>query len=247
MNALKSSLKTIGFSDKKAAIYITLLQLGESSIIDIAKKAGLKRTTVYNILPELIADGYVQRTGRGKRHRYYVDDVRNLVRLAQDRDRLIAGLVPQLEAIHNILPSKPKISYYEGLGGMKSIYQDTLDSLHAGDELLSYTGLQDFSRLVPDDYATWYVAERVKRKIRARIIAVDSPASQEWKKRDTASLRETRLVSSRQFTFNADMEIYGHKVAILSYRENFLGVIIASRDISDMHRSAFELMWSATK
>jgi len=46
------------------------------------------------------------------------------------------------------------------------------------------------------------------------------------------------------FRFDADTEIYANKVALISYRENFLGVIIESKEISQMQRSAFELMWS---
>ncbi len=53
---IKSNL---GFSEKKAKIFLALLQLGETNVIEIAQKAKLKRTTVYNILPELVDEGLV--------------------------------------------------------------------------------------------------------------------------------------------------------------------------------------------
>ena len=47
------------------------------------------------------------------------------------------------------------------------------------------------------------------------------------------------------YRFNADMEIYANKVALISYRENFLGVIVESKEINQMQRAAFELMWNS--
>ena len=41
------------------------------------------------------------------------------------------------------------------------------------------------------------------------------------------------------------MEIYANKVALISYRENFLGVIVESKEINQMQRAAFELMWDS--
>ena len=43
----------------------------------------------------------------------------------------------------------------------------------------------------------------------------------------------------------SEVVTYEDKVALISYRENFLGVIIESKEINQMQRAAFELMWSA--
>lgn len=245
MKDIQSSLEYIGLKPKEAKIYRALLELGEASVVQIAKNAGIKRTTVYNILPDFISRGIASSTTKKKRRVYFVEDPRSLKNDIKEKGNVIDNLMPELLAIQNVIPSKPRITFYEGVGGMKDLYEDTLDSCKEGDSVLSYTGLSDFSELMPKEYADYYIGERVKRKIRARIIASNSPTAQSWKKTAMHDLRDIRIVNNPLFKFNADMEIYGNKVALISYRENFMGVIIESREINHMQRAAFELMWNS--
>ena len=158
MNSLEHALEaTVGLSDKAAKIYIALLQIGEGSVIDIAQKADLKRTSVYNILPDLIRQGLIETTVKNKHRIFFIDDVRRLELDADQRRKSVTALLPQLRAIQNILPQKPKITFYEGVGGMKELYEDTLDSVPSGGTILSYTGLSDFFSMMPKEYYEWYV------------------------------------------------------------------------------------------
>ena len=245
MKNTQSSLEYAGMKPKEAKIYLALLELGEASVVQIAKSAGIKRTTVYNILPDFINRGIVSTTLKKKRKVYFVEDPRSLKNDIKEKGNVIDRLMPELLAIQNVIPSKPRITFYEGLGGMKELYQDTLDNSKEGETILSYTGLSDFSDLMPKEYADYYIGERAKRKIRLRVIASNSPTAQSWKNTAVQDLRDIRIVESPNFRFNADMEIYANKVALISYRENFLGVIIESKEINQMQRAAFELMWNS--
>jgi len=243
MDALRKSLEKLGLQGKKTDIYLAILELGEASVIEIAKKANIKRTTVYNILPELLAEGLVQRTiKRGKRI-FFVDDVNQLKNEAEEKVKIIEKIFPDLRAIQNVIPYKPRITFHEGIGGMKDLYEDTLESLRSGDTILSYTGLADFDKYMPSDYAESYITRRVAKKIRIRIIAPDSKVAREWRDNAQKELREIKIIRRADFKFNADMEIYANKVALISYRENFMGVIIESKEMCDMMRTSFEIMW----
>ncbi|MBI2590251.1 TrmB family transcriptional regulator, partial [Candidatus Berkelbacteria bacterium] len=48
-------LEELGFSENEARIYAANLELGPSTVADIARKAGVNRTTGYNILEVLVA------------------------------------------------------------------------------------------------------------------------------------------------------------------------------------------------
>ena len=245
MEDLEQKLEKIGLSGKKAKIYLALLEVGEARVSEIAKKASLKRTTVYNILPELITGGLVKRTMKGKRSFFFVDDPRMLKTGFDEKARTVEQILPELQALHNVLPNKPRITFYEGAGGMRDLYKDTLESTRPGDTILSYTGLSDFYKFVPEDFARDYIAERVKRKVRIQVITPGSPVAALWEKNKSKELREIKIVHNADAKFNADMEIYGNKVAFISYRENFLGVIIESKEINQMQKAAFQIMWDA--
>ena len=247
MKELVISLEKLGFHEKKAAIYIALLELGEASVIELAKKTGLKRTTVYNVLPEMIQDGLVKTSVKQKHRFFFIENPNNLKQEYQDKINLIDKLLPELRAIQNVIPQKPRITFYEGVGGMKELYQDTLDSLHLGDKILSYTGFHEYYQFMPREYMDWYVAERVRRKIRIKMIVPDFPTTREILSEAQSTLREIKVVPGNEWKFSADTEIYANKVALISHTENFMGVIVESKEINQMQRMAFEIMWNALK
>jgi len=128
---------------------------------------------------------------------------------------------------------------------MKDFYQDTLANVLTGGTILSFTGLADLYKFVPRDFAEKYFKERVKKKIRIKVIAPLSKIAQEWQQNSLKDLREMKIINNPEFKFNADMEVYGNKVALISYKEDFLGVIIESQEINQMMRAAFEIMWQS--
>ena len=245
MNTIENNLQKIGFSDKKARIYLAILELGETSAIAIAKKTNLKRTSIYNILPELLREGLIKSTISKKRRIFFVEDLRPLQVGLSEKLNFVEKIIPELQAVHNLISYKPKITFYEGSGGMKDLYQDTLKNVIDGGVILSFTGLSKIYEYVPRDFAEAYFAERVKKKIRVKVIAPVSDIAQEWQKNALKDLREMKIINNTQFQFKADMEIYANKVALISYKEDFLGVIIESQEINQMMKAAFGIMWDA--
>lgn len=234
-----------GLDEKEAAIYVALLELGEGSVAEIAQKAGLKRTTVYNLVPDLIETSLIQTLLKKGKRKYFVEDVRTLETNLKEKETRLAQVLPELQAMHNIFPFKPKITYFEGASGLKEMYLDTLRSCQPGDEILSIMGMHDIYKYFDRDFANTYIKERAKKKIRLRMISSRSEEAIETIKINKEALRETKFIDNYPSQFQSDMEIYGNKVALISFSENQMGVIIESKQIHEMHRSTFEILWRA--
>jgi len=56
---IEQTLKQLGFSDKEATIYLTILQHGRITPADVAKVSRINRSTVYHIAKELTAKGVI--------------------------------------------------------------------------------------------------------------------------------------------------------------------------------------------
>ena len=67
---LPTTLHTLGFSTKEATVYVALLELGTGTVTQIARKAGINRTTGYDILDSLAAKGIVNVTGKEPKQEY---------------------------------------------------------------------------------------------------------------------------------------------------------------------------------
>lgn len=108
-----------------------------------------------------------------------------------------------------------------------------------------YVGAINFEKFMPAEFEKFYPEERVRRKISIKTIATRSGESEKWAQSSQKYLRELKLVNNSE-SFSSNMQIYKNGVGLISYKDYFMGVIVESKDISNMLKSAFELMWGAT-
>ena len=87
----------------------------------------------------------------------------------------------------------------------------------------------------------------ILKKIPIKVIAQNSKPAQDWEKTDSHKLRDIKLIDDPSLGFKADMELYADKVALIAYTPDFVGVIIQSKELSQLLRSAFEVMWRSLK
>ena len=234
----------LGFSDKKAAMYLSLVEYGEMPVTELAKRSKLKRTTVYNILPELMSDGFVNKSKSVGKTTYYVNKVEDLERFLNEKKDRVKLLVSELKKSVGTFDFKPKLAVYEGYGGMKKLYQDVIDSVNPGDNIFTFIGTQKLDFFVPQDVVQNYVDQRVKKRVRNLIIAPKEHVLESWEQNATVELREMKKTSFPFPDFSADLKIFGNKIALISYKENFFAIVIESIELNLLHKNMFQLMWA---
>ena len=244
---INKTLQEVGLTKEETSVYLAGLELGEDSVQNIAKKAGIKRPTAYLVINALIEKGLFYQTFKGKKRYFGAQNPKDLEINLKRKELELAKIMPELNSIYNTLESKPKVRFYEGVAGAMAVYNDMLDSTPKNGEMLSFAGIKNFFETFPKEFAAEYFARRVKKNIRPRIIALDSAESRQWLKDADKEMRDILLISEDKFNFSGDIEIYGDKVALISYKENFMTIVIESQEIASMHRSMFNLIWSSLK
>src|SRR5438876_372266 len=119
-------LQNIGLSRSEAEIYLSALQLGQSSASSLAKKANVKRPTFYKLLPRLKSLGLISETIIGKRRYFIAEDPQVYLDNKQDELKSFENVIPELHLLLNTAPIKPKIIFYEGVDGIRKLYMETL-------------------------------------------------------------------------------------------------------------------------
>ena len=226
-------LEKVGLNANEAKVYFAALELGEATIQQIAKKSGVIRTTVYGVSQQLKDRGLLSVTNRKGKTLY----------LAEHPNKLSNDLLlPELLSVANAIDKKPKIRFFEGLGGMKEVYQDTLK--YPDQELLAWVPKESVGQFDIAYLTEYYVPTRVKNKIWVRAIAPDDIDMKWFKEDDEKSLRKTKIVSHDKFPFRVEINLYGrNKIGIIAFEEK-IGLIIESEKIYITMKSIFELNWS---
>lgn len=237
---IKHFLAQFDLIGKKADVYLAILELGSGTVIEIAKKSEVKRTTVYDILLDLEKTGLIYQTTKESKRLFVAEDPEKLKKKLEEKERILDEMLPQLRSFYNIKGIKPKIKFYEGKEGLRQVYSDTLNY---GGEILAFAS-EDVVKVLGMDWANDYLAKRVKRGIRARIILPKTEIiERDFNPLDQKQLRSSKLVSAKKYPLSIEINIYGHqKVALMSSREE-MGIIIEGKEIYNTLKLIFELLW----
>lgn len=243
MNMIIEKLKEAGLEEKEAQIYVAILELGEATIAKISQKSAIKRSTVYDILDSLKKKSLISQTNKGKRPIFLAENPQKLVNFLENKKRALEETMPELLSMMNLLDRKPKIRYFEGLFGVKEVFEDTLR--YPDQEILTWFPYP-YINLGEDYFWKYYNPERTKRKIWVRAIVPDALDNRTFAK-DLAEKACVRTKFSKDpifSKFDIEIKIYGkNKLGIISYKED-LGIIVESQKIFEGLRSIFEAFWN---
>ena len=237
---LKSQLQQLDIAGKKADVYLACLELGSASVIEIAKKANIKRTTAYDILLDLEQKGLVSKTSKGKKRLFVGEDPEKIKKDLESKERMFSEILPMLKSVYNVRGVKPRIRFYEGVEGLKETYNDTLK--YTG-EMLAFAS-EDVVKILGNDWAYDYIKKRVKNQLHVRAIMPASEIiSKDYYAKDQEHLRTSKLIDPKKYPFSMEINIYGHsKVSLMSSKEQ-LGLVIESTEIYNTMKLIFELIW----
>ncbi|PJC37086.1 hypothetical protein CO046_02220 [Candidatus Peregrinibacteria bacterium CG_4_9_14_0_2_um_filter_53_11] len=232
-------IKNIGLSDKESRVYLACLELGSSAVSEIARRARINRVTCYSILEKLMQKGLISSIRQENKILFDATDPRLVSNDMTQRAKEFRAALPEFRRLRGDV-IHPNVRYFEGLEGVKAIYEDTLTS---SSEILNYSNSREIRQHWPE-YDSEYVSQRVKHKIFLRGISPMDEHGLSVHSRDGISFREIRLVPSEEFTFTNEINIYDDKVAIISFQDvPPIGMIIQSAAIAATQRDIFTMAW----
>lgn len=238
--AIKKNLEQFGLTGKKADVYLACLELGSSSIIDIAKKSRVKRTTCYDIVIDLIDEGLISKTLKEKKTLFVAEDPKKLQISLKEKETLLANILPELQSIYNIKGVKPKIRFFEGKEGLKHAYNNTLSF---GGEIVGFAS-DDIVEVLGQEWAEHYLARRIKKNISYRgLLPGKDSILKNYVPKNIHQLRQTKLISPKKYPFSVEINLYGKQhVALISAKEE-IALIIEGVEIYNTLKSLFNLIW----
>lgn len=234
-------MQTLGLSEQEIAVYLAALELGEANIQEISRKSGVKRTSIYNFIDTLKERQLLSEIKKGKRKLYSAVSPHHLVDEQKSKVASVERLIPQLLAMQNSGRNKPRVTFHEGVEGIKEIYMTTLRDKQI---IYAWEDLDKAIEIIPEPFASWYTEERARKNIPARCIDRDTPSSRKWNAENNVRLaRDVRFVESEEF--GTEIDVFGDKVAFFRWdKQNPFGVVIDDAGIAAALRVAWQELWN---
>jgi sugar-specific transcriptional regulator TrmB len=234
-------LNKIGLTQDQADVYLAALELGQASMQDLARKSGVKRTSIYNFIQSLIEKQLITTSRKRKRLVYSAVHPNQLLEIEKSRLAELDRTLPELLAIYNKSATKPKVTFYEGVAGIKEVL---LDMLKEKQSVSAFSDYKQMAATLGDYYFDVFPPERARRGIVSRNIVPDTEKARQLAKTDAKYNRETRFLKVPDL--KTEINIYSNKVALNSYNSNPpFSVIIEDQNIAETLRTVWSQLWNS--
>lgn len=247
MNGLKSQLFEFGLSEKEASVYLAMLELGPSSVQDIAKKAGVNRATTYVMLESLKRRGLMSSVDRGKKTMFAAESPEHLlstvtleVRSVEEKKARLAASMPQFMALFNAIEDKPRVRYFEGEEGIRACREAQIQMSKPGQLTRSFL---HFDKQMVE----LAKVEQDKRLILTRgaysgrgLYSIDPGLELPLLGKNV----EIRRIPQGVPPFKGQMDIFEDFLLLGVHQPRPMAVIIESEELAKLARSMFDLAWT---
>lgn len=245
MSAKLEALKEIGLTDGESKAYLTLLELGTSTVGPLARKSGIAYSNIYQVLERLINKGLASFVMKNKTKHFQAVNPDNLFDYVERREKEIAkqkeilkDLIPKIKAVQKRPEQEAEI--YVGLKGLKAAYLKMLQD--GGTEwLFFYIHSEEYAK----ESDTFF--RSISNLFRKAKISVRGVCNAEYKKSKFPKTATFMRIKYADFPIPGIIDIYGDKILLVSWSSRPVAFLIKSNQISSSLRAYFNMAWESAK
>ncbi len=242
-NKLTKTLESLGLSANEAAVYLASLSLGPTTVLKLARAAGMKRPTVYVVLESLKQKGLMLVELRGFKQLYAAETPEKLeVVLDERRNKLLRDL-PEFMGLYNLKGGESYIKYHEGLEAVKSVYESMIRDIRPHEDYIVVSHFEPVVNL-DKDYFNDFFRRRGKLNINIRLLVQDSPMAREYQKLQRQMNMQVKIFP-KNTSLVTNLVVTPERAMVHHLREPVFAIVIENQSIIQMHQQLFEIMWNS--
>jgi len=239
-------LSAFGLTEKESEVYLALLNSGPTNIYNVAKKTGINRIALPEVVESLVNKKMLTTSVKGKRKIYSAEPPELLRDFLKDKIALFDELLPMLKLQMSKGGIKPKMEYYEGIEGIERVFRDSYESKDK--LLLGFSGIGNLTNQKQGLMNFWdkeYIPKRKKIGLKVKLIIPDDAKGKFYKSKDLVHFRESRLIPASQYNFECEFHVWDNVTAFISYTtDEEFALKITSKPIANTVKMIWRIVWN---
>ena len=250
---LHSFLTKLHVSPEAAAVYLALFERPVQTAVELAKRTGIPKTTVYRRLEELQQQGLIEERVEEYKKTFAPASADLLELLVVKQEQELAEVRGQLPAVSRLLRGQlaggsndpeTKVLFYSGRDGIQQMIWNVL---HARSEVVGYT-FRDLGGFVGRKFYQSWREEFTQRELSGRDLFSDQYIQSKFEADNPAAVGwdgwESRYIEPEVLDISHQMDVYDDVVGMYNWvGSEIFGIEIHNAKVADMQRQGFELMW----
>ncbi len=242
---LEKYLQEIGLSDKEALVYLALLQVDNDSVLDLAKKTKINRTTIYPVLESLSKKGLISEIKIDKKVRFQAEPPERLETFVErqkvvldERASRLKDIVPQLKSVQREIGERPVVKYFEGRDGIISSVEEFFGNQKSGsDEQYILFSRDLLEEVFTDKEREKFKNIRKSNNVKANAVYTYSQGDLPSQSGDSAI-----RIDEKKYPITCDIGIYKDQVRISILGKPLSSILIKSHDFARTFQSLIQFI-----
>lgn len=243
-------LESVGFTKGEIKVYLSLLELGETTTGAIIKKSKITGSKVYEILDKLIEKGLVSyiikektkyfQSSSPKRLLDYINKKENEI---NEQKKEIENVIPSLESIQKSKQKLQSSHIFEGYEGIKTVFNLILESLKPNEEYYAFSLGEELKNKNVVLFLKNYHQKRINKKIKVKIIANTN---------ERPLFKELSKLKDLEIKYHLNpvplgVFIFKDYIATFTIKEKPTCFLIKSEQIANSYKNFFINLWKISK
>lgn len=252
---MEKGLIELGFSREEAKIYISLLELGQTTAGPVVKKTGLHRQVVYDTLEKLKRKGLVLESTKSNRKNWTASSPAQITHQIKKEETLAKALLPDLFSIYRVSDNKQEVRVFEGIDGFKNAHKNNIENEKENSEVMivGSTGWQWSEAMQKAKYLEKFETARIKKNITLKIAFFEKERAKTKKlikeifEGNPQAKKRIYKFLPDQFESPVGMQIWNNNITLIIYSENILCIQIKNSLVAENFKKYFEFLWKIAK
>lgn len=247
-------LREIGLTKGEINVYMSLLELGETTKTALAKASGVSPSNIYDITNRLLEKGIISKVEKNGIAHFSAANPQHLLNFLDERERKINeerktvnNILPQLLTKFNQTKDKVNVEVFNGWNGLKTVFDDLIEECKRGEDNFIFGASKGDleTQEKADLFFPKYSKLRAKKGINTYIIYNAELKNSE---------RISELTKFKNFkakfldqTTPAEIMLYRNRACVIILTNEPLVIRITGQEVFDSFKQQFDLLWSIAK
>lgn len=243
---LDRRLRDLGFSEKEARVYLSLIEQGQATAQVVAEHAGINRATTYVALEALKLKGLITSVTDEKTTLYTAHEPSKLLHhihqeelILEQRKVYARELVSDLNQIRGLVRDRPKVRIFQGAHHVPALQREIRGA--DSSTFYSITHAQRSSEAWPKERNERHRQRLEERRVRGYTIMVYDPMKPLAP--TLLASEECRFLPEGKFPFQIELFMIEDKVVLATLSDDMFGVVIDDRAAYTSFKVLFDSLW----
>lgn len=233
-------LEEIGLTKGEIKVYLSLLKEGPSTAGRILESARVQNSVFHFCINRLIHKGLVSYTRKNKSRVYAAASPDAIVQYLKNKENKVKEIVPDLCQLALLSKPKQSVELFEGIKGVMTMLSVMIEGAKKGEKFYFFAPELENSKEVQKFYEQFY---DIRRKEKGLITKGIAPISLKkfFEKRKNIQMKYIHG------PVPSNSSICNGKMALISWSEKPIGILIIEKQLVQKHLEFFENFWQRSK